>query len=228
MTVMGLNISPLLIIIIANLILSGITMAALKTAFFSPRTDGIKIRPENPRKMDPKKLSKSSIVNSTTSMVTIFGCTLGFESYMFTSAVPTLPQLIFEVVGVLMVYDFLYYFLHRYPFHEWKFLKRVHAIHHQARHPIAVDSLYLHPLENLLGLLLFMGCIAVFQGITLYSFAIIFFLYTQLNIIVHCGLALPVLGHMSKKHDIHHISMRGGNFASITPLPDLIFRTAQS
>jgi hypothetical protein len=30
---------------------------------------------------------------------------------------------------------------------------------------------------------------------------------------------------MARKHARHHSSMRAGNYASITPLPDLIFDT---
>ncbi len=58
----------------------------------------------------------------------------------------------FDVVFVIVLYDFGYYFIHRYPFHEWKMLRRVHSIHHKTRHPRAIDSLLLHPAETCIGL----------------------------------------------------------------------------
>ncbi|MBC7171741.1 MAG: sterol desaturase family protein [Polyangiaceae bacterium] len=100
-------------------------------------------------------------------------------------------------------------------------------MHHVAKHPIAIDSLYLHPVENFLGLALLHICVWAVGPVSLYAYGGLLFVYTQLNIIVHAGLDLPgPLGHIARKHDKHHASMRAGNYASITPLPDLIFGTA--
>ncbi len=64
-----------------------------------------------------------------------------------------------------------------------------------------------------------------------YSYGLVFFLYSQMNILVHCGLdlrgPLAPFGFMARKHDGHHKHMKAGNFASITPLWDLVFRTAE-
>ncbi|MFO0762176.1 MAG: sterol desaturase family protein [Byssovorax sp.] len=134
-----------------------------------------------------------------------------------------------EVLAILVVYDFLYYFLHRYPFHQWGYLKRVHAVHHKARYPIAIDSLYLHPVENFLGLALLLFCTWLIGPVNLYAFGVCFFVYSWLNIIVHAGvdLGVPYLRTLSRKHDIHHQTMRAGNFASLSPLPDMIFGTTE-
>jgi sterol desaturase/sphingolipid hydroxylase (fatty acid hydroxylase superfamily) len=35
------------------------------------------------------------------------------------------------------------------------------------------------------------------------------------------------LGVLAAKHDRHHHSMLSGNYASITPLPDIIFGTVE-
>ena len=132
---------------------------------------------------------------------------------------------------MLVVYDFAYYFMHRFPFHEWEWAKKVHAVHHVAKFPTAIDSLYLHPVENFLGIALLMTCVWAVGPIHVYSFAALFFVYSQLNIAVHCGLHLngPLwyFGLLARKHDHHHHSMRAGNFASITPIPDILFGTAE-
>lgn len=219
---------PLYLIIALILLSSGVTMLLLHLMFRSPRSASLRIREEKVRKLDTRRLIQSGIVNGLFSMGLVFGLSLGLERFLVQYAAPTPLQFMFELVGVLLVYDFLYYFLHRYPFHEWGYLKRVHTVHHKARYPIAVDSLYLHPVETFLGLALLFSCIALFGPVSVYSFAAILFVHSQLNITVHCGLDLPLLGYMSRKHDFHHINMRGGNFASITPLPDLVFGTAES
>jgi len=137
-----------------------------------------------------------------------------------------------QLVGILLLYDVAYYCMHRFAFHQWGWLKRVHAVHHAVRHPNAIDSLYLHPLETFLGLALLMTCTIVVGPVEPATFAIVFAVYSFLNILVHAGLDLPypglrVLGYLARKHDLHHTSMRGGNFASITPICDRLFGTAE-
>jgi sterol desaturase/sphingolipid hydroxylase (fatty acid hydroxylase superfamily) len=134
-----------------------------------------------------------------------------------------------EATFILVLYDFLYYFLHRYPFHRWPWLKRVHSVHHRARHPIAIDSLFLHPVENVLGLALLTTCTFIVGPVNVWAFGACFFVYSWANIIVHCGVDLPIpyCGLLARKHDVHHKHMRAGNYASLSPLPDLVFGTAE-
>jgi sterol desaturase/sphingolipid hydroxylase (fatty acid hydroxylase superfamily) len=53
--------------------------------------------------------------------------------------------------------------------------------------------------------------------------------YSWVNIIIHGGVELPVpyLRLVARKHAVHHVDMRSGNYASLSPLPDLIFGTAE-
>ena len=60
-----------------------------------------------------------------------------------------LPQLI----GILLIDDFYFYWLHRL-LHKNKFLyHKIHIIHHKASNPFPADYLYEHPLEWMMGLL---------------------------------------------------------------------------
>ena len=187
----------------------------------------------NPKVMQGKALYMNVIPNSMVSTLMLFTWVFLFEDIMFYAAAAPVWRIVVESVAVLLLYDFLYYLLHRYPFHEWPTLKRVHAVHHRGKYPTAHDSIYLHPVEGILGVLLFNLCVlstAAIGGISVWSYAVIFFFYTQLNIIVHWGLELKtfplnIITYMSKKHDRHHKSMREGNYASITPLPDWLFGT---
>ncbi|MEZ4370978.1 MAG: sterol desaturase family protein [Polyangiaceae bacterium] len=178
-------------------------------------------------------LMLSVVFNSTLSTAMLWGWVYLLEDTLLYKTPAPIWRIALEAVAVLLFYDFFYYFLHRYPFHEWKALKKVHAIHHRGKYPTALDSLYLHPVEAILGVVVFNLSVLAFAligGISVWSYAIVFLLYTQLNIIVHWGIKLKtfplnLITYMSVKHDRHHKSMREGNYASITPLPDLLFGT---
>ncbi len=218
---------PLYLLMALTLAVSGVTLAALHFGFRSSASASIRIREEKVRKLDDVKVLKSAQLNGPLSAGLFFALALGLSPWLFHEAEQPLWRGAVDGVAVLLVYDFLYYLLHRYPFHAWPWLKRVHTIHHKARYPIAVDSLYLHPVETVLGVTLLMFCVWLVGPIHVYSFGVVFLVYTQLNITVHCGLDLPLIGYMSRKHDRHHVGMRSGNYASITPLPDLVFGTAE-
>ena len=187
----------------------------------------------NPALMQGTALLKSAVMNSIISSGMLFGFVfLMGDRLIATSPVP-LWRTAVDVVGILLVYDLFYYFLHRDLFHGWKPLIKVHSVHHTGKYPTATDSLYIHPVETILGVLVLLGCLFVAGPISLWTFGIVLFFYTHLNITVHWGLnfrglPLNLVSYMSKKHDVHHKSMRAGNFASITPLPDIIFRTGQA
>ena len=131
-----------------------------------------------------------------------------------------------------LVYDFAYYFMHRYPFHEWHVLRNEHSVHHAARNPTVLDAMMVHPYEMILGLLLFFGSLASVGGVHMYTFAVAFLGFTTLNLFNHAGLNIPrgplkIIGILSVKHDRHHHSMLTGNYASITPIPDMVFGTVE-
>ena len=122
--------------------------------------------------------------------------------------------------------------MHRVAFHQWGPLRKVHVVHHAVRHPHSVDSLYLHPVETFLGLALLVVCSMIVGPVHAATFCVVFAVYSFLNILVHCGLNLPffpfrVVSFLARKHDVHHTSMKGGNYASLTPFFDKLFGTAE-
>jgi sterol desaturase/sphingolipid hydroxylase (fatty acid hydroxylase superfamily) len=226
----------LLLLIIVSL--SGLTMVAMALAYRSPAGVSWRLRPGPapgasllPTSVSRRAYAVRTALNAIFSGGLVFALVYATYDQVFYEAAPAWWRSPVEALAILVVYDFLYYLLHRYPFHQWGYLKRVHAVHHRAKRPNAVDSLFLHPVENFLGLALLMSCTWLVGPVHLYSFAAAFFVYSQINVIVHGGLDLPrplrFLGAMARKHDRHHQSMRAGNYASITPLPDLVFRTAE-
>jgi sterol desaturase/sphingolipid hydroxylase (fatty acid hydroxylase superfamily) len=142
-----------------------------------------------------------------------------------------------DVVAVLMVFDLFYYLTHRFLFHG-RILRRVHALHHQARTPTYIDAFYVHPLETFIGLALFLGSIpliAVLSGgpLNAFSMAVATLIFTQLNTINHTYVNLPyfpfrTLDTITSLHAAHHVDMKRGNYATLTMLYDWMFGTLEA
>ncbi len=214
------------------LALSGALLIGLTLLFRMPVSDSHRIREEPVRTPKGPKFWRIALFNSALSISMIYGSTYLFYAALFYEQPVSRWRMLLEGVGILISYDFAYYLVHRYPFHQWRFLRRIHAVHHTVRYPTAYDSLYMHPIENAIGLALLMLCTFLVGPVSIYSFAAVFVIYSALNILNHAGLALPffpfrTLSYLARKHDRHHVSMRSGNYASITPLFDHLFGTAE-
>jgi sterol desaturase/sphingolipid hydroxylase (fatty acid hydroxylase superfamily) len=141
-----------------------------------------------------------------------------------------------DIVVVLMVFDFFYYVTHRFLFHG-RALRRVHALHHQARTPTYIDALYVHPLETFIGLALFLGSIPLIAAITgaplnAFSMAIATLIFTQLNTLNHTFVHLPyfpfkTVDYITSIHAAHHVDMEQGNYATLTMAYDWLFGTLE-
>lgn len=214
------------------LVASALLMVGMALAYHLPRLAKYRIRHETFRKLRGPKMIKNVALNSLVS-----GTLVIFFTHVTTGLLvhhhDTSPwRMGLDVVLVLGLYDFLYYLTHRYPFHEWPVLKAVHAVHHTAKYPRALDSLYLHPIEMTIGVTLLMVCTAIVGPVHEHAFIGVFAVWSFLNILIHGGLSLPffpfrAISYMARKHDRHHVSMKGGNYASITPVFDWLFGTAE-
>jgi sterol desaturase/sphingolipid hydroxylase (fatty acid hydroxylase superfamily) len=214
------------------LALSGGLLIGLTLLFRMPVTADHRIREEPVRTLKGAKFWRIAIFNSVLSISMVYGSVYLLYAFLFYEEAASPWRMLLEGVGILITYDLAYYFVHRYPFHRWRLLKGVHAVHHTVRYPTAYDSLYMHPVENAIGLILLMLCTFLVGPVSIFSFAGVFFIYSLLNILNHAGLDLPffpfrTITYLARKHDRHHVSMRSGNYASITPLFDLLFGTAE-
>jgi sterol desaturase/sphingolipid hydroxylase (fatty acid hydroxylase superfamily) len=222
----------LFIILVVGISCAGAAMGLLSLLAWWSGTRKYLISEDAHRNASDAKLLRAVAVNTVVSLSLVFGLTLSLQSYLFYDRATPLKEMIIEGLAAILLYDFAYYFMHRYLFHEWRVLRGVHSVHHAAQNPRAVDSFLLHPIENLLGLALLLASIAAIGRIHVYTFAPIFAGYTTLNVFNHAGLnidrfPLRTLGILAVKHDKHHHSMLSGNYASITPLPDIIFGTVE-
>ena len=141
-----------------------------------------------------------------------------------------------DAAAVLLVFDFFYYWTHRYVFHG-KPMRKQHALHHQARTPTYVDALYVHPLETIIGLGLFLFSIPLVAWIgggplNVFSAAFATLVFTQVNTINHTYVNLPrfpfkTLDYVTSVHAAHHVDMNQGNFATLTMIYDWMFGTLE-
>ncbi len=221
-----------LIVILISYASAGLAQLVLTIAYRSPAAQKSLISDDPHRSVSDRELYFRAVLNASVSIVLIFSVMDGRGEYLYYDhAVPAWRYLL-EAFTVILIYDFTYYFMHRYPFHEWKLLRGVHSVHHAARNPRYIDSLLLHPVETVLGLSLFFGSVALVGGVHIYTLAAMFTTYTAFMILNHAGVDYPrfpfkTLGILAAKHDRHHHSMLSGNYAAVTPLPDIIFGTVE-
>lgn len=156
--------------------------------------------------------------NQIMSFFLVLGVSYLFGKYFVSYESASIVILLFETVSVLLLYDFGYYWMHR-TFHNPKLMKAIHGVHHRSRKVSAPESLYLHPVENIAGLVLLFVTMLLF-GVHAISFLIIFGCYTTVMILNHTGMVFPhpifrPLNYMAVKHDVHHSSNLNANYASI-------------
>lgn len=221
-----------LAVILASYASAGLAQAVLLYAYKAKNAQQFLISDDPHRSVSDRELRWRAYLNAAVSICLIFGVMYGFGGYLYYDHAAPAWRFVLEAVTVILIYDFAYYFMHRYLFHEWKILRSVHAVHHAARNPRFIDSLLLHPVETTMGLALFFGSVALVGGVHIYTLGVLFTAYTAFNILNHAGVDVPrfpfkTLGILAAKHDRHHHSMISGNYASITPLPDVIFGTVE-
>ena len=215
---------------LANIFATNVVLLALLTwAHQSPRFAAHRISSKPGMKVAPAERLRTMMLIGTLSLVIVVGGTYALQTQLIRSGPTPWWRVLVDALLVLVLYDFLYYALHR-TLHHKKLMRFVHGVHHRARNPSALESFFQHPFELALGLGLLLFCSWIVGPMSVWSFFIAFFVYSNLNIIIHSGLALPGLlmwptTLITKKHHVHHQDDFSKNFASLTPLPDLIFGT---
>ena len=190
---------------------------------------------------DSEKLSRKRFrevvkVNNKTGLITNLGFYITVLPFCISLDSKPLWRHAVDIIFVLMIFDFFYYLTHRFVFHG-NLLRRVHALHHQARTPTYIDALYVHPLETFIGLALYLGSIplvAVLTGgpLNAFSMAIATLIFTQANTINHTFVNLPyfpfkTIDHVTSIHAAHHVDMNQGNYATLTMVYDWLFGTLE-
>ncbi len=147
-------------------------------------------------------------------------------------------QVLLDMVVILMFYDFFYYLVHRFLFHDAGFLGGpliwVHAVHHRQQHPCRMDSSYIHPIEVMLGLGLYAASIFVLSQLMgsfhVVTIIVTWIAFSEINLHNHDlwksdKFPFKYLNTMAFMHHNHHAKFTGGNFATISLLYDWMFGT---
>lgn len=215
-------------VIAATLAFDALLLGALAWAYHSPRFADRRLSDRPSIKVSKANRLGTMALISTLSLAAVLVPTWLLGDRLVTAAATPWWLIALQTVGILMVYDFLYYGLHR-TLHHKKLMRWVHGMHHRVRNPSALESFYLHPVELLAGLGLLYVSTLLIGPVHQVAFLIAFFVYSTLNITIHSGLDLKVLGplnFLTKKHQVHHLADMSKNYASLTPLPDRLFGSA--
>jgi sterol desaturase/sphingolipid hydroxylase (fatty acid hydroxylase superfamily) len=220
-------------IVVGILAFDGALLAFLAYAYHARRFESFRISMKESMKIPDADRIRNIAFISVLSLLAVFGMTFFIYPYAFTQAATSAWRMLFEILAILLVYDFAYYWLHRLMHHK-KLMKYVHAVHHEVHNPTAMESFYLHPIELFAGLALLISCTwltgFILGPVSIYAFAVVFFIHSTLNITVHSGLIsgrwwLFPVDHLTQKHYIHHAGNYDNNYASLTPFWDMLFGT---
>jgi len=213
------------------LLFDGALLLFLAYAYHSKRFEAYRISmKESMKTPGPKRLMNIAFI-AAVSLLTVAGMTGAiFDRAFHEHALPYWRYPV-EVLAILLVYDFAYYWLHRV-MHTTTGMRWIHGRHHEVRNPTAMESFYLTPAELFAGLGLLCACTWAIGPVSIYSFATVFFIHSTLNITVHSGLMskrllLWPIDHLTHKHYLHHAGDYNKNYASLTPFWDMLFRTAK-
>jgi sterol desaturase/sphingolipid hydroxylase (fatty acid hydroxylase superfamily) len=216
-------------LIVAILMVDGALLTFLAFAYHAKRFEGYRISLKESMKVPGGKRLVNIALIAVLSLGTVFGMTFAVYPYAFYAHVGSPWRIAYEILAILLVYDFAYYWLHR-AMHTKKLMRWVHGKHHESHNPTAMESFYLTPAELFAGLGLLILCTWLLGPVSIYSFAAVFFIHSTLNIAVHSGLTskrllLWPIDHLTTKHYVHHAGKYDSNFASLTPFWDMLFGT---
>lgn len=215
----------------------GATMIGRKLVFKVPEL--VDMRDQNKTadkpKMSRKRYREWVKVNTKTGMYTNLVFNVAVLPWFVTLAGVPIWMGVLQALAILFVYDLMYYFTHRFLFHG-RPLRKIHALHHQARTPTYIDSMFVHPVETFIGLNLFLWSLPIVSyalgaPVNWLVVAVATLLFTQLNTVNHAYTNLPrkfpftLVDYITGVHAAHHIDMTHGNYATLTMLFDWLLGT---
>ena len=137
-----------------------------------------------------------------------------------------------QIILILLVDDLYFYCLHTWMHKNQFILNKIHRVHHRAISPFALEYIYVHPLEWIMGYVgpfIAIFLISIFSPINILAFWIYQFIRNIHELDVHSGFKsifskwIPFWGE-SEHHDLHHEKLNG-NYATTFTLWDHIFKT---
>src|SRR5687767_4211822 len=173
--------------IVSLMVVDGALLSFLAFAYHSKRFEAHRISMKESMKVPGPERIKNILFIAVLSLIAVFGYTFALYQHTFHDGPVGAWRLIYEILAILLVYDFAYYWLHRL-MHTKKGMRWVHGTHHEVHNPTAMESFYLTPAELFAGLGLLCACTWLVGPVSIYSFGVVFFIHSTLNITVHSGL----------------------------------------
>ena len=137
-----------------------------------------------------------------------------------------------QLLFILLIDDLYFYLLHSW-MHRNKFiLDKIHRIHHKAISPFALEYIYVHPLEWIMGYVgpfLAIFLISIFSPVNIIAFWLYQLIRNIHELDVHSGFKsffskwIPFWGE-TEHHDLHHEKLNG-NYATTFTIWDTFFNT---
>lgn len=145
--------------------------------------------------------------------------------------VPSSPwMLLFWVVILLFLGDFLLYWFHRIS-HQWLPLWRLHAVHHSTEHVLSISTTRIHPLSDLLSRFC-LALPAVFLPIDATTAGVAGLVFLGQQFLAHSTIRLPnwvswvfITPQLHRWHHRLDDSREDYNFAFMFSFIDRIFGT---
>ncbi len=149
------------------------------------------------------------------------------------------PNLEFHLVTIIMqlfiilVIDDLYFYVFHFCMHKNQYLlNKIHRIHHKAVTPFALEYIYVHPFEWLMGYIgpfIAIFLISFFNPVSMIAFWLYQFIRNIHELDVHSGFKSILNKHIpfwgeTEHHDLHHEKLNG-NYATTFTFWDHIFNT---
>lgn len=213
--------------LIAMGVLLGLIGAACELAAHS--VIGRKYRIGSPAQSPPKLRNLTVAANGAASALCYVAAIYLCLDLLVGDHAPGFALFFGEVATALLLYDFLYYWMHR-ALHRPTLMRLVHGIHHRVHHPSAADALYVNPFETVAAMVLFFCCIASVGPVSMPSFIAIALVHSVVNIATHVNFDLPhpafrLTNDLARRHHLHHGAHRDAHFSSIFPYWDMAFGT---
>jgi sterol desaturase/sphingolipid hydroxylase (fatty acid hydroxylase superfamily) len=134
-----------------------------------------------------------------------------------------------QVVITLVAFDLLWYWYHRSA-HSFGRLWRVHGVHHAPAQLYALMHLVFHPFDLLASRFVIAAIVFRFSGVKPDAIFIAVVIIATQQMISHVNADIRVgpLNYVligTETHRYHHAANERGNYSSVIPLWDIIFRT---
>lgn len=135
------------------------------------------------------------------SLLSLGGLADGKPTYRFDASLPSLDQVILDVLACVFLREVLFYYAHRI-LHFPSIYPKIHKVHHRFTAPVALAAQYAHPVEHFFANSLPISIPPMILHCHVVSFWV--FLAVELLETTTAHSGYDFLSGIAKKHDAHH------------------------